>query len=450
MTTYDQNGKRALANELVEQHMKGRLSRRDLMRRAVALGVAAPVLGAALGSFGGGAFAQGSPAASPEAPLQLGNYSGKTLRLSISLQETEKDYFQKVVNGFQDQTKGKVQIISIEAADVIKTLQAQVSSGNIKIDLVDQDNNSLAPLVAGNLVEEIPNAEQIMPSTTIPALKPVLQFNNKYYFLPARPNVQITYYNSKDFDNWSIKPPTTWDDLMSVAKTMKDKAGVGKLSIQGVAGGAVGVTVTQFLWQAGGDPLTINNEAGQTAFKFMQDLKPYLTPQYPTATFDTTNTYLLNNSVSLAQNWPFGVTVIVQQGGKKEILVYDGWSGPAGNFLVLGGDVFGVVKGSPNKDMALDFAKYFMSKSVQEGLTANLSWPAIRSDAFGEVADWAKPYFDVINKALQHTKARPNVTYWLQVENILTDAFNDIVTNGKDVKPTLDSYQQKIDKAKAG
>jgi len=247
-----------------------------------------------------------------------------------------------------------------------------------------------------------------------------------------------------------VTPPKTWDELSAAAKTIKDKSGVGRVSIQGVPGGPVGVTITQFLWQAGGDPLQINNDAGVQAFTFMQNLKPNLTPQYPTATFDTTNTYLLNESVALAQNWPFGVNVIVKEGGKTAVKAYEGWSGPSGNVLVLGGDVLGLAKGTQNRDMGLDFAKFFMSKDVQSQLTAQLGWPAIRTDAFGAVADWQQPYFQTISAALQLARARPNVTYWLQVEQTLSDAFNDIVTNGSDVKSTLDKYQGDIDKLKNG
>lgn len=311
-----------------------------------------------------------------------------------------------------------------------------------------QDNNTLAPLVNQDLVEKLPEAEKVMPPETIDRLKQVLQFDGTYYFLPARPNVQITYYNSAMFDQYGVETPKTWDDLLSTGEKIKDQAGVGQVSIQGVAGGPVGVTVTQFLWQAGGDPLEINSDAGQEAFQFMQDLKPYLTPQYPTATFDTTNTYILNQSVVLAQNWPFGVNVIVQEGGMDEVLVYTGWEGPEGNVLVLGGDVFGIAKGTPNRDMALDFTKLWMSRPVQEALTAQNGWPSMRSDALGEVEDWQQPYFQVVSDALALTQPRPNVTYWTDVENILTSAFNDIVTNGADVADTLDRYQGEIDKLK--
>ena len=435
---------RRAADMLMSAYLDGRIDRRGLLRRAAALGVAMPALTAAFWSR------QPARAAQDATPtVQLGDWDGKTLRMSVALAEDEAKVFEDViVGGFKQATGGDIQLVRIEAADVIRTLQAQVSSGKIELDLLAQDNNSLAPLVSDNLVEEIPNAQEVLPPETIEALLPVLQFDDKYYFLPARPNVQITYYNSNRFQQDELQPPKTWDELMAVAKAIQEKAGVGQVSIQGVPGGPVGVTVTQFLWQAGGDPLQIDNDAGAQAFQFMQNLKPYLTPQYPTATFDTTNTYLLNESVILAQNWPFGINVIVGEGGKKEILTYDGWSGPAGNALVLGGDVFGIVKGTPNRDMALDFVRFFTSKAIQETLTAQIGWPAMRTDAFGAVQEWQKPYFESVLNALKNAKARPNVTYWLQVEQSLSNTFNDIVTGGQDVASTLQRYQQEIDKLK--
>ncbi|HWV23291.1 MAG TPA: extracellular solute-binding protein [Thermomicrobiales bacterium] len=447
-----------VARDLVDQYLNGKLDRRDILKRAGMLGLSVPALSAALAARGvmaQEASPEASAGASPmaeEAPLQLGDYSGKKLRISIAMAESEAEVFKNVVvSAFKDQTGGDVEVVNIEAADVVRTLQAQVGSGNIQLDLLVQDNNTLAPLVSGDLVEEIPDAEQIMPPQTIDRLKPVLQFDDKYYFLPARPNVQITYYNDTKFKDYGVETPTTWDDLSATAKTIKEKAGVGQVSIQGVAGGPVGVTVTQFLWQAGGDPLDINTDAGQQAFQFLQDLKPDLTPQYPTATFDTTNTYILNQSVVLAQNWPFGVNVIVEEGGMKDVLVYPGWTGPSGNnVLVLGGDVFGIAKGTPNKDMALDFTRLWMSRDIQEALTAQNGWPSMRSDALGEVADWQQPYFQVVNDAMALSQARPNVTYWGDIETILTNAFNDIVSSDAGVADTLKKYQDEIDKAKNG
>jgi trehalose transport system substrate-binding protein len=291
----------------------------------------------------------------------------------------------------------------------------------------------------------LPEAQDLIPAATIPALLEVLQFDGQYYFLPARPNVQITYYNENRFNEYGVAPPKTWDELLAAGQTIQEAAGIGQISIQGAPGGPVGVTVTQFLWQAGGDPMTINNEAGAAAFGFMQSLEPYLTPQYQTAKFDTDNTYLLNETSILAQNWPFGVNVIVDEGGKTEIKTYSGWTGPVEEAHVLGGDVFGIVSGTQNRDMALDFARYFMSQAIQQELTSQLGWPAIREDAFGAVQDWQVPYFETIREALTKVRARPNVAYWLEVEGILGNAFNDIVSGGAEVQATLDRYQGEID-----
>jgi trehalose transport system substrate-binding protein len=437
------------AAQLVSEYLDGGMNRRDMLKKAGALGISVPVLTAALGARGavGQTPVASTPGASPaaEEDLTLGDWSDQTLRVSISMAESEAIVFNDVVvSRFNEMTGGEVEVIQIESEDLVNTLSAQVGSGNVQIDLLVQDNNTLAPLVDGALVEELPEAEEVMPANTIEALKEVLQFDGTYYFLPARPNVQIAFYNSAKFDEWGLEVPRTWDELLTVGQTIQEQTGVGQISVQGVAGGPVGVTVTQFLWQAGGDPLEINNEAGQQAFQFLQDLKPYLTPQYPTATFDTTNTYLLNETVVLAQNWPFGVTVIVGEGQKTEVLTYEGWEGPAGNKLVLGGDVFGVVTGSPNRDMALDFARLWMSREVQEQLTARIGWAAMRDDALGQVEEWQQPYFETVTNALALTQPRPNVVYWTDVENILTNAFNDIVTGGADVAETLDRYQEEI------
>jgi trehalose transport system substrate-binding protein len=427
----------------MSEYLRGRLDRRELLWRAGILGISMPALTAA---FWAQQPARAAQDATPAADVELGNFEGRTLRMSVALAEDEAIVFEEViVNGFREATGGDIQLIRIEAADVIRTLEAQVGAGEVEIDILAQDNNSLAPLVSGELVEEIPEAAEILPPETIEALLPVLQFDDVYYFLPARPNVQITYYNSARFEQYGLEPPRTWDELMAAAQAIQEQAGVGLVSIQGVPPGPVGVTVTQFIWQAGGDPLQINTEEAAAAYQFMQDLKPYLTPQYPTATFDTTNTYLLNESVVLAQNWPFGINVIVGQGGKTEILTYDGWEGPAGNALVLGGDVFGIVSGTPNRDMALDFVRFFTSRPIQETLTSRLGWPAMRTDAFGAVEEWQQPYFESVLAALEHTMARPNVTYWLQVEQILANAFTDIVTNGQEVQATLERYQGEID-----
>lgn len=376
-------------------------------------------------------------------------FEGTTIRWSTSLAESERQVFDDTILPMFEEMSGiSVEFLQIEAADFIRQLEAQVQADAVEIDLFAIDNNSLAPLVANELIDDLSEFENEIPAETIENLLPVLHFDDTLYFLPYRPNVQITYYNSGAFEEAGLETPTTWDDLMSVAQSFFESEGIGKVAVQGSpegGAGPVGVTVTEFIWQAGGDPLVINSPEAAEAFTFLQGLNEYLNPQTPTAKFDTMNTYLANDSVYLGQNWPFGVNVIVEEFGRDDILSYSGWAGPAGEFHVLGGEVQGIPKGAPNRDAALMFARFLMLAEVQETLTRELAWPAVRTDAYGAVEDWQQPYFESVQASMENTMARPNVVYWGQVQQIMADAWSEIVAGGADVQSTLDGYQEQIE-----
>ncbi|MBA2276694.1 MAG: hypothetical protein H0W06_02920, partial [Chloroflexia bacterium] len=135
MTFSEEGRQRSVADQLVHKHLAGQLSRRELLTRAGALGVSVPVLTVALGAQRASARqASPSPAASPSPvaaeDLQLRSYSGQTVRMSIALAEQEAQVYQDVVvAGFQEATGGTIELVAIESADVVRTLEAQVQSG---------------------------------------------------------------------------------------------------------------------------------------------------------------------------------------------------------------------------------------------------------------------------------------------------------------------------------
>jgi trehalose transport system substrate-binding protein len=113
---------------------------------------------------------------------------------------------------------------------------------------------------------------------------------------------------------------------------------------------------------------------------------------------------------------------------------------------VLGGEVSGIPNGSPNRDAAMVFARYLMSRETQETLTRELAWPAVREDAYGVVEDWQQPYFESIRESMTHAQARPNVVYWGAVQGIMADAWQRIVENGEDVEESLNDAQEQLER----
>ena len=371
--------------------------------------------------------------------------------LSISMSLTEEEWKvmrEDIFPKFEEDYNCKIESYEVAAGDLPKKLESMAKAGKMEIDVFAQDNMQLAILVQKGLVEDLSAYESMIPDEVIDALIEAGRFDGKLYFMPYRPNVQITYYNEAKFKEYGLSPPTNWDELLNVAKTFKEKEGVGRVLLKGAGGAPTTCQMYEFIVSAGGDPLEFNDEGCIRTFEYLQKLWPYLSPDSKTAKWDTTNTYIAQESAYLAQNWPFGVPIIVKDYGKTEVKTYHGFSGPVREAHVIGGEVLGIPKGSPHKELALKFIEYMQSKEVQEILASKLAWPSIRTDATGKVEDWMKPYYESILEAMKYGIFRKNVPYWTEFDKLFNDAFEEIVINGKPVKETLDRYHDEMEKVK--
>lgn len=103
-------------------------------------------------------------------------------------------------------------------------------------------------------------------------------WQDKIYGLPILQEAYAPMYNAEIIEAIGEDPenlPETWDDFRDWSKKAKDE-GFYATSFQG--GGSMNQTLYPFLWQAGGDVITeddevlINDEAGVEAFKFIDEL----------------------------------------------------------------------------------------------------------------------------------------------------------------------------------
>ena len=391
----------------------------------------------------------GQPAAGQAGkPGAAGGTGGGSVSFVTALAEEERLALTELLKGFEASAGVQVKMVQMESQDVVNQLKAKKTANRMDVDLIAQDNLRLGPLVRDGIVEDLSGEQARVPDATIDALVPVTRFDGKRFFFPYRPNVQITFFNEAKLTGYGLQPPKTWDELLKVAQTLKEKEGIGKVAIQGAAGDPLTVTVFEFIKQAGGDPLVLNDAGSVKAFEYLAQLEPLMTPEYRTAKFDTMNTILSNDTAYLGSNWPFGINVIVDKNGRKDIKAYQGWAGPNGESHVLGGEVLGIPVGAPNRAGAVQLAEFLMSKETQSALLTKLGWPPMRTDAFGSVPEWQAPYFKAVQEALKHVDARPNVPYWEDASRSMNDAFRDIVQQKQPAKETLDRYASALQKAK--
>ena len=373
-----------------------------------------------------------------------------TLNFAIPLAEEEWQVFREdVFKPFEEQTGIKINGIQMENKDMENKLDALKQAGKHEIDIFAPSTVYLPGIIDKELAEDLTGGIEI-PDSIPENLYKEFQFDSKVQFVPLRPNVQTNYYYKDRFEKYGLEAPKTWDELLNVAKKLYEEEGVGRVAIQANSGSALTITSLEFIRSAGGDPLVLNDEGSVKAFTFLQELWPYLSPESKRADFNVINELLATESIYYGANWPYCATVVVKDGGKDQVVSYVGFEGPEGISKVTTTTVMGIVNGTPNKEEAVQFLEYLMSEEVQNTLFSKLGWAPARSDAFGEIEEWQKPFVEDVQEALQFAQSRPIVPYWSDVDKAINDAFKDIVIDGnKDVQGTLDKYHDQIEAAKA-
>ena len=361
-----------------------------------------------------------------------------TLILTMRLADAEWQVIrQDVLPPFEQECGCRVRAIDVPPESLTQRLKAMRAAGRMEIDLFAQDNMRLQELVDAGLVQTLSPAEAKMDPAILPALAAEGVLDGRRYFLPFRPNVQITYFNAKKFDADGLAPPRTWDALLAVGRTFKAKEGIGRVLFQGVGGAPTVTQLYEWIASAGGDPFDFADPGTVATFRFLHTLAPLLSPDSRRAKWDTTNDALAQESAYLAQNWPFGIRLLVRDYKKQEIHTYSGWAGPAREAHVIGGDVLGIPVGASNRALALGLIRHLQSQETQEILASRLGWPTIRADVTGMVDAWLRPYVASIREAMRYGIFRVNVPYWAEYERVATEAVDRIVWRAEAVEDVL-------------
>lgn len=355
-----------------------------------------------------------------------------TLTLTMRLAEAEWQVMrQDILPPFEVDCQCRVRAIDVPPEALLQRLRVMQRAGRMKIDLFAQDNMRLQELVQAGLVTPLNTSGLTMDDAIYPALRQAGIISGTRYFMPFRPNVQITYYNATKFRRYGLQPPRTWDELLTVAKTFYEQEGVGRVLFKGAGGASTTTQLYEWIVAAGGDPFDLEHPGTVRTFRFLATLRPYLSTDSRRAKWDTSNDALARESVYLAQNWPFGVPLLVREYGKTNIQTYSGWAGPAREAHVIGGDVLGLPVGAPHRQIALHLIRHLQSRDVQTVLTTKLGWPSLRADVDGTAEDWMQPHLNATQEAIRHGVFRTPVPYWAEYDRIMNEAVQRILWRGE-------------------
>ena len=254
------------------------------------------------------------------------------------------------------------------------------------------------------------------------------------YALPYVGNSQLFFYRKDLFAKHSLKPPSTWAEVLAAAQTIHQHESTGAPSggkvygyvMRAAQGNAAVADFMPIFWAFGGEMFdekgapTVNNQAGVEALKFMLELGKYSPPGYASFNADEVGAHLLQGSAAMSINWPAWISSFSDPSksrviDKMEFTTMPG--GKSGGRAEIGNWLIAIPRDSQNAETAFDFLVWATS-AEQMKRSALRGNPPTRKSVFNDPDLVQKfPAFPVQLRSLENSRPRPRTPLWNEIEN---------------------------------
>jgi multiple sugar transport system substrate-binding protein len=296
-----------------------------------------------------------------------------------------------------------------------------------------------------------------MKADSSPAAWDIVSYDGKQYGLPWLLDQLYLYYNTDmlaaaGFD----APPTTWEEMMTMAQAMKDQGIVDNPIV--LSWGQIEAVITEFVAFLYGNGGQFFDESGAPVFnspeavavlQWMVDAvkSGLVNPASTTYGEEDSRNTISAGKAAFTVNWAYMLDLAnnpdestvagkiamalmpVFQAGKDAGIESSSNNGSMG---------FGISAGSEHADMALAFIEYLTSKDVQKRYAAHVTplWTSLYSDP--ELLAAQPVLLDMFAKQWPTAHVRPKVPYYLEMSQTLQVAIQEALIGAKSPQQALD------------
>jgi len=258
------------------------------------------------------------------------------------------------------------------------------------------------------------------------------------YGVPCFSNCLAWWSNTDMLEEAGVDIPTTWDELKAAAAALTTREHYGAVvSARHTEEGAF--QFEAFLWSAGSDLGTLNDEGGQRALQLWVDM---------------VNAGQMSQGILGMGQW----AAKDEFGNRRAAMMLNGpWnipdmraSYPDVNWQVsaipkdqvissiLGGENYGITKDSPNIEAAWEYVAWTQQPENYTQFIQELAMFPSRADV-AEDTYWADdPVLSVFLEQIKIARARAYGANYLEISNALQDGMHAALTGASSVKDALD------------
>ena len=264
-------------------------------------------------------------------------------------------------------------------------------------------------------------------------------FQGVNYGVPCLSNCLAWWMNTEMKAEAGVEMPTTWDELRETAKALTTREHYGAVvSARHTEEGAF--QFLAFLWSAGSDLATVNDEGGQRAHQLWVDM---------------VNEGSMSQGILGMGQW----AVKDEFGNRRAAMMLSGpWFIPEMNnsypdvqwevaaipmdqqpTSILGGENYGITKDSANIDAAWEYVAWTQEPDNYKPFIQGLGMFPSRSDVAEDTYWTDDPVLGVFSEQIKFARARAYGPNYGQISNALQDAMQAAITGLSSVKDALDT-----------
>lgn len=347
---------------------------------------------------------------------------------------------------FEKETGCKVIVDAVAYTGMYDKLSTEIKAGEATHDVGCLDVVWLAAFK--DAIEPMSGADT---SDFLPTLEESGTLDGNLLGYPMWVNAKVLIYR-KDLIA-EDKVPKTWDEYQALAKELT-KDGMYGTTVFGSGSDAV-CSFLDFACQAGAEGLVfdkdgkvnLTDQAYVDALNFMvENANADYTPDDSLSTAATESQELFTNEkVAMQLNWSHQYPAAVEALGADKVGCAPMIGGSAGVGATTGPWYECVMKNSKNKDMALKYVEYMYEHNADYmNLTLKIAGRTSVYETAGSEAGNEHTAAVLETLGAAQSQARPMVTTWPQIEEVLTGVVESTLGGG-DAKSALESAAAEIE-----
>jgi multiple sugar transport system substrate-binding protein len=346
-----------------------------------------------------------------------------------------------------------IELLKLPNANLYQKLKLSMREGTGAYDLVMMDDTWSPEFISNGWLKPLPATlvDTDMVASTVALGRAT---NGGLYALPVVGNVEMFAYRRDLLAKYKLQAPRTWDDVLKIAQVTGADASVSGVVFRGTKGNPVVTGFLPILWAYGGDVIdaggkvTIDSPQALAALKMFVSLKAHAPKDVAVYGAAEVRDALQKGAAAQAiEVWPAWVPALDDPKQSRvvgEVALQAPPGQVKGSSPMLGIWQMAIPKDAQHALLAQEFLAYLTSRDTQTRLAA-MGIPPTRKSVFEDPAlvKQFRWYPDQL-KALEAGRARPRVKNWEQIESLLGDALQLVLTGQLAPEAALRQASQKI------